>query len=113
MLNVGLVTGSVTPSARAAPRASVVLPAPRSPELSTTSPGRSPPASSAPSASVSCGPAVSTVRVAGEGGGSGPAHIAHAQAQADTGGDQAGTQERDRPHVITGVRQAGGPCGRG
>ena len=38
MLNVGLVTGSLTPSARAAPRTSVVLPAPSSPRTSTTSP---------------------------------------------------------------------------
>ena len=38
MLKVGLVTGSVTPSARAAPRTSVVLPEPSSPRTSTTSP---------------------------------------------------------------------------
>ena len=38
MLNVGLVTGSLTPSARAAPRTSVVLPEPSSPRTSTTSP---------------------------------------------------------------------------
>ena len=56
MLNVGLVTGSPTPSARAAPRTSVVLPAPSSPRTSTTSPRRSAAASSAPSASVSAGP---------------------------------------------------------
>src|ERR1700745_2590687 len=62
MLNVGLVTGSVTPSARAAPRTSVVLPAPTSPLTSTTSPSRRPSASSPPSASVCSGPVVSTVR---------------------------------------------------
>src|SRR5580698_4239279 len=61
MLNVGLVTGSVTPNARAAPLTSVVLPAPSSPRTSTTSPGRNCPASSAPSASVSAGAEVSRV----------------------------------------------------
>src|ERR1019366_2835277 len=53
MPNVGLVTGPATPSARHAPRTSVVLPAPSSPATSTTSPGDSVVASSAPAASVS------------------------------------------------------------
>jgi hypothetical protein len=39
--NVGLVIGPLAPSARSAPRTNVVLPAPSSPETSTTSPGRS------------------------------------------------------------------------
>src|SRR5436305_8722807 len=56
MLNVGLRTGTLTPRARQAPRTKVVLPAPRSPSTSTTSPGRSRRASSAPRASVSPGP---------------------------------------------------------
>ena len=52
-MNVGLVTGPRTPSARQAPRTNVVLPLPSSPLTSTTSPGRSRAASSAPAASVS------------------------------------------------------------
>src|SRR3954454_17792227 len=59
IVNVGLVTGSVTPSARQAPRTNVVLPLPSSPVTSTTSPGRSRAASSAPAASVSSGRVVS------------------------------------------------------
>ena len=39
-----LVTGTVTPSARQAPRTKVVLPAPSSPDTVTTSPGSSRPA---------------------------------------------------------------------
>ena len=54
--------GLVTPSARQAPRISVVLPAPTSPLTTTTSPGSSRTASSAPSASVSAAEAVSTLR---------------------------------------------------
>src|SRR4051794_37168709 len=55
IVKVGEVTGSPTPSARAAPRISVVLPAPRSPLTSTTSPGPSSAASRSPRASVSAG----------------------------------------------------------
>src|ERR1700689_3777100 len=55
MEKVGLVMGSVTPSARAAPRTKVVLPDPSSPVTSTTSPSRRRRARSAPSASVSAG----------------------------------------------------------
>src|SRR4030088_565985 len=64
MLKVGLVTGSATPSALAAPRTRVVLPAPSSPRTSTTSPPASVEASSAPSDSVSADPEVSTLRAA-------------------------------------------------
>src|SRR5215211_9400233 len=64
MVNVGLVTGTPTPSARHAPRTNVVLPAPSSPETSTTSPGRRPAARSAASASVSAAPAVSVSTLA-------------------------------------------------
>src|SRR3954466_3178580 len=53
MVKVGEVTGSLTPSARAAPRIRVVLPAPRSPLTRTTSPGPSSVASRSPGASVS------------------------------------------------------------
>ena len=56
-MKVGLVTGSVTPSARHAPRTNVVLPQPSSPETVTTSPGRSSRASAAATASVSSGEA--------------------------------------------------------
>src|SRR5439155_5033081 len=55
IVNVGLVTGTVTPSARQAPRTNVVLPEPSSPLTSTTSPGASASASRAPAASVSGG----------------------------------------------------------
>src|SRR4051812_13333424 len=64
MVNVGLVTGTPTPSARHAPRTNVVLPAPSSPETSTTSPGPRPAASSAASASVSAAAAVSVSTLA-------------------------------------------------
>src|SRR6478609_2769446 len=53
MVKVGEVTGPSMPSARQAPRIRVVLPAPTSPLTTTTSPGSSRSASSAPSASVS------------------------------------------------------------
>src|SRR5215203_3645767 len=53
MVKVGEVTGSSTPSARQAPRTRVVLPAPRSPQTTTTAPGSSPAAIRAPNASVS------------------------------------------------------------
>src|SRR3954454_836381 len=53
MVKVGLVTFAVTPSARHAPRTKVVLPTPRSPLTSTTSPGSRSAASRAPAASVS------------------------------------------------------------
>ncbi len=49
---------------RAAPRTSVVLPAPSSPRTSTTSPSARVAASSAPSASVSAGPLVRRLRLA-------------------------------------------------
>src|SRR3954449_2867097 len=55
MVNVGLVTFAVTPSARQAPRTNVVLPAPSSPLTSTTSPGPRSAASRAPAASVCSG----------------------------------------------------------
>ena len=52
-MNVGLVTGAVTPSARLAPRTNVVLPEPSSPETVTTSPGTRRTARSAAIRSVS------------------------------------------------------------
>src|SRR4051812_7783951 len=55
MVKVGEVTGSLTPSARAAPRISVVFPAPSSPLTRTTSPGPRSAASRSPRASVSAG----------------------------------------------------------
>src|SRR5690349_23198872 len=60
MVNVGLDTGSRTPSARAAPRTNVVFPVPSSPETVTTSPARNRAASRAASASVSSGDPVTT-----------------------------------------------------
>src|SRR3954452_19848390 len=58
MVKVGLVTGAVTPSARAAPRTNVVFPAPNSPSTSTTSPETRRWTSAAPTPSVSSGPVV-------------------------------------------------------
>ena len=50
IVNVGLVTGPSTPSARHAPRTNVVLPEPSSPETVTTSPGSSRPRARRPAA---------------------------------------------------------------
>src|SRR5215213_10926684 len=98
MVKVGLVTGPVTPSARSAPRTNVVLPAPSSPESSTTSPGRSSRASSAPSASVSAADAVCS---AGDAiGGAAPErqarHEQHPAAGRDETGVGPGARERRR-----------------
>src|SRR5881392_1276527 len=65
MVKVGLVTGTATPSARAAPRTKVVLPAPSSPETRTTSPGRRLAASRAARASVSAADPVSVAAMGG------------------------------------------------
>src|SRR6185295_2195282 len=65
MVKVGLVTGPPTPSARAAPRTNVVLPAPSSPETRTTSPGRRRAASRAARASVSAADPVSVAAMGG------------------------------------------------
>src|SRR3954452_131199 len=65
MVNVGLVTFAVTPSARQAPRTNVVLPAPSSPLTSTTSPGSSSAASRAPAASVCSGELLEDVQLLG------------------------------------------------
>src|SRR6185436_11141411 len=103
IVNVGLVTGTFTPSARHAPRTKVVLPAPRSPETRTTSPARSVRASPAATASVSAADAVSVtvlavgMRPAPEG------EAAEQEHEADRG---------DREHVEAGARKrlgGGGP----
>src|SRR5262249_31983429 len=60
MVNVGLDTGPVTPSARAAPPTKVVFPAPSPPATATTAPGRRRAASRAATARVSSGEAVTT-----------------------------------------------------
>src|SRR5258707_13634857 len=99
MVNVGLVTGPWTPSARQAPRTNVVLPAPSSPATRTTSPGRSVAARAAARPSVSCGPDVSATAAP-----SAPA-MGQAQAQGDA------RQEQDEPaapaaaHVEAGAPQ--------
>src|SRR5687768_18409996 len=93
--NVGLVTSSVTPSARSAPRTNVVLPAPRSPETSTTSPGRSCAARSAPARSVPAGPSVSL------------GALTHAEAQGDAAGQQHGADGQDGAGIEPGARQLG------
>src|SRR3954468_25029718 len=91
MVNVGLVTGTATPSARSAPRTNVVLPAPSSPETSTTSPGRRLAASSAPARSVASGPSV----------------IARAQAspQRDAAQEQPEAGDGRRDGIAAGARE--------
>src|SRR6476469_10279923 len=104
MVNVGLVTGPATPSARSAPRTNVVFPAPRSPETSTTSPGRSDAARDAARASVSAGEAVSVAAIGG------------ATAQRQPEGDERHAGQRDGDDVEAGARQlrrAGRVGGRG
>src|SRR5688500_17911352 len=91
--NVGLVTASVPPSARSAPRTNVVLPAPRAPETSTTSPGRSWAARPAPARSVPAGPSVSL------------GALTHAHAQGDTAGQQDGPERQHGARVESGTRQ--------
>jgi hypothetical protein len=59
-VNVGLVTGTETPSSLQAPRTKVVFPLPSSPETVTTSPARSSRARAAATASVSAGEAERT-----------------------------------------------------
>src|SRR4051812_7469821 len=99
MVNVGLVTCSVTPRARQAPRTKVVFPAPISPRTSTTSPARSPAASSAASASVSWADAV-TLALA--------PLIGRAQAQTDSAEQEGQPDQRDGARVATRAGQLGG-----
>src|SRR5271155_5065597 len=102
MPKLGLVTGSVTPSARAAPRTNVVLPAPSSPRTSTTSPGRRRSASCAPIASVSCGPFVSTRLAPGGAWGSGGSCISRAHTQREADKQQGPADDDQRRHVGAG-----------
>src|SRR5688500_4572685 len=94
MVNVGLVIGPSTPRARAAPRTNVVLPAPSTPDTSTTSPGVRRRESRAPAASVSAGPAVS--KTSGK-------RPAHADPQAGAGEDEARAQQRDQRRIAPGA----------
>ena len=92
--NVGDVTGPSTPRLRSAPRTNVVLPAPSSPETSTTSPGRS---------------ARRELR-AGALGGLGSARSAQSGSRrrarsVEAGAEQEHAAERERPGVDAGVRQ--------
>src|SRR3954467_6047330 len=87
MVNVGLVTGPSKPSARAAPRTNVVLPAPISPSSRTTSPGRSVAASAAPAASVAAALVVVELSSGALRG------VAHAQAGADEHEHHAGEHQ--------------------
>src|SRR5215208_6261121 len=106
MVNVGLVTGTRTPSARHAPRTNVVLPAPSSPETSTTSPGCSAAASSAARASVSAAAAVSVSTLAA---GMRPAP----QREAGEQERDAGGGEREDVEAGAGDCLGGGRLGRG
>src|SRR3954462_1629437 len=99
--NVGDVTGPSKPSACRAPRTTVLLPAPSSPETRTTSPGCRRAASSAPARSGSPGAAVSSVR------------LTEAQPQRQAGAEQERAPEARQPGVGArvgkrGRRRAGG-----
>src|SRR4051794_13425718 len=93
--------GPSTPRLCSAPRTNVVLPAPSSPDTSTTSPGRSSAASRAPARSVSSGPEVSSVR------------LTEAQAQGSAGAEQQDAGQPGHPGVAAGVGQGGAGGGRG
>src|SRR5689334_25408668 len=101
MVNVGLTTGSATPSARAAPRTKVVLPAPSSPETRTTSPGERRSASFAPAASVSAGPEVRSDK-----------RPAHADPQADAGDHEPGAEQRQDARIRTRAGELAREIGR-
>src|SRR4051794_38361720 len=90
MVNVGLVTGVVTPSARQAARTNVVLPVPISPRTSTTSPGRNRAASSSAAAPVASGLELL---------------IGRAQAQAGTGQQQRQAGKDDQARIAARVGQ--------
>src|SRR5918998_5568369 len=98
---VGLVIASPTPSSRSAPRTNVVLPAPRSPDTSTTSPGRSCAARSAPARSVPSGLSL--------------AALTQPHPQGDAAREQDGAEQEHRAGVEPGAGQlwlAGGGGGR-
>src|SRR3954447_20372623 len=101
MVNVGLTTGSATPSALAAPRTKVVFPAPSSPETSTTSPAERRSASFAPAASVSAGPE--------DRSGKRPTHAAP---QADAGDHDPGPQQRQDARIRARACELARACGR-
>src|SRR3954454_15213804 len=93
--------GPSTPRLCSAPRTNVVLPAPSSPDTSTTSPGLSSAASRAPARSVSSGPEVSSVR------------LTEAQAQGGAGAEQQDAGQPGHPGVAPGVGQLGPRSRRG
>src|SRR4051794_14679844 len=93
--------GPSTPRLCSAPRTNVVLPAPSSPDTSTTSPGLSSAASRAPARSVSSGPEVSSVR------------LTEAQAQGGAGAEQQDAGQPGDPGVAPGVGQLGARGRRG
>src|SRR5918995_4845639 len=97
MVNVGLVIGPSTPSARAAPRTNVVFPVPISPDTSTTSPGRRRDARSAPADSVAAGPSDRS-----------SANRAQADPQAGAGEDEPGAEQRHEPRLGAGAGQLAG-----
>src|SRR5690349_18255057 len=92
--NVGLVTGPSTPRACSAPRTNVVLPAPSSPETSTTSPGRRVAASSAPARSVASA-------------------LVDRTAQGEARAQQRRAGERDQPGVGARIGQLAAAAARG
>src|SRR3954463_11224050 len=87
--------GPATPRLCSAPRTNVLLPAPSSPDTSTTSPGRNPAASRAPAASVASGPAVRSVR------------LTEPHAQRDAGAQQQRAAQPGDPGVDARVGQRG------
>ena len=119
IVKVGLVTGPSRPSARQAPRTNVVLPLPSSPLTSTTSPGRSRRASSAPAASVSlrrCGldeRQSNRSICGGSGAGSGASAATGATAPIGTGGGSASSSGRRREVLAQLLERLGAAQRRG
>ena len=100
------MTGSVTPSARQAPRTRVVFPAPSSPETTTTSPGREPlgelgrrPLRSPPPSAFRCARRSSGARAAEEAELVGGRRRA-ASSAAVLGGDLLGARHRRRQRLL-------------
>src|SRR3954470_24224698 len=105
MVNVGLVTGPVAPSAPRGPRARGVFPVPSSPCRRTTSPGRSVAASAAPRASVASGEVVRTGPLgAGIAGAQPQAQADAAEEQRDAGGDEPALVEARARQLAGGGR---------
>src|SRR3954454_9220707 len=114
-VNVGLSTGSSTPSPRASPRAKTVLPAPRSPARSTTSPPSMYSLTARASASVALLLSVVTVtapispRSPGPGARERALHddevAAHLSERGSTAAEDRSRMERGNEHRAVAVRE--------